>query len=161
MRFQLYCALLIAAVATAEGQTAAVDSSFAFPSGPIVCRPVVPPATDPAAYVFEFLTGDNPEAQQWAIAEFDSAGKPLLLVTWLPSPTSTPPILKLLVVNFLPPMKGELTLITGRPDTTAGVPGSPHGDGTPSPGMPLTSSQIEMARLLATRFWEHRCKDNP
>jgi hypothetical protein len=62
MRFQLYCGLLIAAVAIAEGQTAAVDSLFPLSSGLIVCRPVVPPATDPAAYVFEFLIGDNPEA---------------------------------------------------------------------------------------------------
>jgi hypothetical protein len=161
MRFQLYWGLLVAAVSTAEGQAAAVDSSFAFPSGPIVCRPVVPPATDPAAYVFEFLTGDNPEAQKSAIAEYDSAGKPLQLVTWLPNPTSTPPILKLLVVNFLPPIKGELTVITGRPDTTAGVPASPHGDGTASPGLALTSSQIEIARRLATWYWDHRCKDTP
>ena len=161
MRFLLYCVLLIAAVSTAEGQTAAIDSFVPSPKGPIVCRSKVPPATDPAAYVFEFLNGDDLEFQQWTIAEFDSAGRPLQLVTWLPNPTSTPPILKMLVVNFPAPTRGELHVIPAvRPDSAGGAVGSPPLDPT-QPGMVLTPGQIESARRVAKWFWDHRCTNLP
>jgi hypothetical protein len=160
MRFQLYCGSLIAAVATAQGQTAAVDSVFGFPSGVIACRPVVPPATDPAAYVFEFLNADNPESQQQrTVAEFDSAGKPLQLVTSLLSPDSTAPIIKMLVVNFPPPTKGEFTVIrVDMQRASAGGRGSAPPDTVAPPGTALNAGQMESARRLAGWFWDHRCK---
>jgi hypothetical protein len=150
---------LTTAAASAQGQTAPIDSVFAFPSGVIACRPVVPPVTDPAAYVFEFLSADDPESQQQrTIAEFDSAGKPLQLVTSLLNPVSTPPIIRLLVVNFPPPTKGEFTVI--RVDmhrASAGGRASAPPDTVAPPGTALNADQMESARRLAGWFWDHRC----
>jgi hypothetical protein len=138
-----------------------VDSVFGFPSGVIACRPVVPPATDPAAYVFEFLNADNPESQQQrTIAEFDSAGQPLQLVTSLLNRISTPPMIKMLVVNFPPPTKGEFTVILVDPHrASTGDRGSAPPDTVGLPITALNAGQMESARRLATWFWDHRCKD--
>jgi hypothetical protein len=159
MRVQLSCALLIGGVAAAGAQTAAVDSIFGFPSGVIACRPVVPPVTDPAAYVFEFLNADSPESQQQrTIAEFDSAGKPLQLVTSLLNPDSTRPIIKMLVVNFPPPTKGEFTVIRVDPHrASTGRAGLAPSDTAGLPITTLNAGQMESARRLAGWFWDHRC----
>jgi hypothetical protein len=152
--------LLIAAASAAQGQTTAVDDVFGFPSSSVIaCRPVVPPSTDPAAYVFQFLNGEDPETQRMTLVEFDSAGKPLQLVTWLPNPNSTPPHLQVLVVNFPPPTKGVLTVAAVPDDGTTGAPGSAARDTVPPRGTDLTPAQMESARRLAGSFWDHRCKD--
>ena len=162
MRFRLYSLLLTAAVATAQGQTAAVDSTFAVPpSGPIACRSVVPPETDPAAYVFEFLNGNDPGTQQWTLAEFDSAGKPLQLVTSRPNAASTPATLNILVVNFAAPTKGERVVILAGRDTSVAAPNTPLRDKPGPSALVLTNGEIESARRLATWFWDHRCRTNP
>ncbi len=162
MRLYIRCTVisglltLAGSLAVAQAPTGADELSP--PTGNLLCRLLPTNLADSAAFVFEYVDGDDSVSQRVSLAAFDQRGAPLYMLVHAPKGAAANRRLDVLAIQFVPKTQGGRVIFA----EASTAPRSPAANlnSSASSGLyeeTLTDAELTRAKLLAEWFWVRRC----